>query len=471
MVREKVLPESRWQGLDWRGKEVNSAFVEWVAGQIVSMVDSYDLSGLLLAATEKPKKDYKNAPHNLGHIDLNEYDLVNIPWKTSSDSAKVEVSIPVLFTEESIHTDHPIGLSVIFQAVKMMSGKTIHHELTISPLLETLTAVPTTSNDEVSSGRSILEPEPVREGVGVGPIVIGQSTVDDVIAHLGQPMEKTSRRGVEYYNYGDQGLMIAMDRDTTQIVRSIEISPPNRGETTRGITAGANTAADTVKAYGPPNWYTLDSSRNWFISYPGVDFEIEGIQSGKQFPLNKEAILFNKVVKISLSGIDRHDLFPQESRLPDWQQAGLWGSFGGSNNGNVTEFNHGAASSTTYVYSGADETECQLEIREFPNAELAVRLGKVHVEEHLENLPDWEKPYEQVNLKGRFGEHAIGVIRDNTNKRWAEIFCYIDRFYIGIYDDGNGGDTQKMFERFAELYDYIKEQVYFYDHLRSGNAD
>jgi hypothetical protein len=109
------------------------------------------------------------------------------------------------------------------------------------------------------------KPNVVKEGVGIEGIVVGKSTMDDVIKKFGRNYNWITNKKYSYQmTYAKLGLSFYIcQADTHKEIFDIEIKAPYRAKTTRGIILGQSTVEDIEKAYGK-----LKSG----LEYRGVSF-------------------------------------------------------------------------------------------------------------------------------------------------------------------------------------------------------
>lgn len=116
--------------------------------------------------------------------------------------------------------------------------------------------------------------ELISEGLGVGRIYVGHSTMDDVVAAYGKTFE-TVERGAQSYEmrYAPLGLSFYLcHADQQKRIFGIEARAPFNGFTARGIVLGKSTLRDVLTAYGPIDPTTTGDQRSF--RYPGVEFAI-----------------------------------------------------------------------------------------------------------------------------------------------------------------------------------------------------
>lgn len=92
----------------------------------------------------------------------------------------------------------------------------------------------------------------VREGVGIEGIVVGKSTMDDVVKKFGKDYKWTAHKKYSFsMSYPNLGLTFYMcQADKRKQIFDIEIRRPYRAKTSRGIILGQSTVADIYKIYG-----------------------------------------------------------------------------------------------------------------------------------------------------------------------------------------------------------------------------
>jgi hypothetical protein len=106
----------------------------------------------------------------------------------------------------------------------------------------------------------------VREGVGLEGIVVGRSTVADVVKKFGKNYaKKTYGKYSHSINFSKLGLAFYYcQTDKTQEIFNIEIRAPYKAKTGKGIILGKSTLADIYKIYG--------KNRDGSLQYEGVNF-------------------------------------------------------------------------------------------------------------------------------------------------------------------------------------------------------
>ncbi len=91
-----------------------------------------------------------------------------------------------------------------------------------------------------------------REGVGIEGIVVGRSTVADVIKKLGKNyVKKTYEKWSFSINYSKLGLAFYYcQTDKSKEIFDIEIRAPYKAKTSKGVILGKSTLEDIYKIYG-----------------------------------------------------------------------------------------------------------------------------------------------------------------------------------------------------------------------------
>lgn len=117
----------------------------------------------------------------------------------------------------------------------------------------------------------------IREGVGVGDIEVGESTMGDVVARYGQGYALIRHGAYSYeIRYPDPGLSFYYKyEDTSKKIFCVNVRRPARGFTNRGIVIGESTLEDVLRLYGKSELYTTTAEETYFLSYPGIDFHVE----------------------------------------------------------------------------------------------------------------------------------------------------------------------------------------------------
>lgn len=111
-------------------------------------------------------------------------------------------------------------------------------------------AEPKTANDKSSKENLNV----VTEGAGVAGIVVGKSTMNDVVKKFGKKYRWVANKKYSYQmNYDLLGLAFYMcQSDKRKEIFLIEIKPPYKAKTKRGVILGKTTKEETEKIYGKP---------------------------------------------------------------------------------------------------------------------------------------------------------------------------------------------------------------------------
>jgi hypothetical protein len=93
-----------------------------------------------------------------------------------------------------------------------------------------------------------------RESVGLEGIVVGKSTMNDVIEKFGKNYRWVVHKKYSYQMAYPNGLSFYIcQSDKKKQVFDIEIKPPYKAKTHRGIILGKSTVEDVYRIYGKPN--------------------------------------------------------------------------------------------------------------------------------------------------------------------------------------------------------------------------
>jgi hypothetical protein len=96
------------------------------------------------------------------------------------------------------------------------------------------------------------KPNVVREGFGIEGIVVGKSTMDDIIKKFGRDYNWITNKKYSYQMaYPKLGLSFYIcQADKRKEVFVIEIKSPYRAKTSRGVVLGQSTVEEIEKTYG-----------------------------------------------------------------------------------------------------------------------------------------------------------------------------------------------------------------------------
>lgn len=96
------------------------------------------------------------------------------------------------------------------------------------------------------------QPSVIREGVGIEGIVVGKSTMDDVVKKFGRNYNWITNKKYSYQMaYPKLGLSFYIcQADKRKEIFVIEIKPPYRAQTSRGVRLGHSTVEEIEKIYG-----------------------------------------------------------------------------------------------------------------------------------------------------------------------------------------------------------------------------
>lgn len=143
----------------------------------------------------------------------------------------------------------------------------------------------------------------IKDGVGLGEIVIGTSTAADVEARYGLKYELMNRNEYSYrMDYSDQGLAFYYCfKDAKKRVFLVEA---HQGVTAKGIIVGKSTLADVFRLYGEE----ASGGHCYIFEYPGIQFYIEHdpTPEGEE---EKAPALDRKVVEVDIVAPDKSSNF------------------------------------------------------------------------------------------------------------------------------------------------------------------
>ncbi|MCS6874076.1 MAG: hypothetical protein N2Z23_00725 [Pyrinomonadaceae bacterium] len=127
-----------------------------------------------------------------------------------------------------------------------------------------------TSNQDV---KKETEYKIAKEGVGIEGIVVGKSTMQDVIKKFGKDYKWIVHKKYSYQMAYPNGLSFYIcQSDKRKEIFDIEIKPPYKARTSRGVILGVSTVEDVQRIYG--------KSKDG-LEYRGVNFYYTN-QKGKR---------------------------------------------------------------------------------------------------------------------------------------------------------------------------------------------
>lgn len=117
----------------------------------------------------------------------------------------------------------------------------------------------------------------IKDGVGVGDIVVWKSTKKDVAKSFGDDFVWTKNKKYSFQmTYKELGVAFYIcQSDKKQRVFVIEIKRPFKGKTSRGIEIGTSTEKDVLKLYGS------GSKKYKGKEYRGIEFYYTPTKKGK----------------------------------------------------------------------------------------------------------------------------------------------------------------------------------------------
>jgi hypothetical protein len=103
-----------------------------------------------------------------------------------------------------------------------------------------------------NSKLSTPKPNVIREGAGIEGIIVGKSTMDDVVKKFGRDYNWITNKKYSYQlSYSKLGLSFYIcQADKSKEIFVIEIKSPYRAKTSRGVVLGQSTVEDIEKIYG-----------------------------------------------------------------------------------------------------------------------------------------------------------------------------------------------------------------------------
>ncbi|HEX9961815.1 MAG TPA: hypothetical protein VGB00_12830, partial [Pyrinomonadaceae bacterium] len=127
------------------------------------------------------------------------------------------------------------------------------------------------------------KPNVIREGVGIEGIVVGKSTMDDVIKKFGRDYNWITNKKYSYQmTYAKLGLSFYIcQADKRKQIFDIEIKQPYRAKTSKGIILGKSTVEDIYKIYGKSRGGGIGASSVEDLEFRGVSFFYNNIRGKK----------------------------------------------------------------------------------------------------------------------------------------------------------------------------------------------
>ena len=126
------------------------------------------------------------------------------------------------------------------------------------------------------------------EGVGIPGVTVGRSTAKDVIKKFGTRYRKETNKKYSYQlTYDRAGISFYYcQSDKKQQIFLIEMKPPFKVRTRRGVTLGTSTREETERIYGKPREG---------MQYPGIHFYYN--RYGKRTVISEIDILEKKGIR------------------------------------------------------------------------------------------------------------------------------------------------------------------------------
>ena len=159
--------------------------------------------------------------------------------------------------------------------------------------------VPSAAVSRTTQAQSPLGP--IKEGIGVGKILIGTSSASDVESLHGTKYQLINKNDYSYrMDYVEQGLAFYYClKDDQKRIFLIEL---HHGVTSTGITIGESTLKDVFKIYGEHK-----SVESHIYEYKGIQFYVE--HDPKTDAEDKAPKLDKKVVEVDIVAPDKSDDF------------------------------------------------------------------------------------------------------------------------------------------------------------------
>lgn len=143
--------------------------------------------------------------------------------------------------------------------------------------------------------------DPIKEGIGVGEILIGAATASDVEARYGMKYELSNKNDYSYrMDYTEAGLAFYYcKKDAKKRIFLVEL---HHGVTSTGIIIGKSTLKDVVALYGERS-----GGGDTISEYKGIQFyaEADPTSDGK----DKAPKLDRKIVEIDIVAPDKSSNF------------------------------------------------------------------------------------------------------------------------------------------------------------------
>ena len=140
----------------------------------------------------------------------------------------------------------------------------------------------------------------IKEGIGLGRIMLGKSTSRDVLFTVGHKYEilKHHQHSCEIHCQEHGTSFYYRPDDPKERIFLIIVQQPYSGTASAGIKIGKHTLQDVVDEYGPPTWTTTNNSDTWWSNYPGIEFHVKRERSLPQYPLDEALHLKRTISKI-----------------------------------------------------------------------------------------------------------------------------------------------------------------------------
>jgi len=147
--------------------------------------------------------------------------------------------------------------------------------------------------------------DPIKDGTGVGDILIGMSSAADVEARFGRKYELNNKNDYSYrMDYAEQGLAFYYcNKDDKKRIFLVEL---HQGVTSKGIVVGESSLKDVFRLYGENS----SGDKTHIYEYKGIQFYIEHDPNSEG--ADKAPKLDKKVVEVDIVPPDKSSNFCDE---------------------------------------------------------------------------------------------------------------------------------------------------------------
>jgi hypothetical protein len=140
---------------------------------------------------------------------------------------------------------------------------------------------------------------PIKDGIGVGEILIGTSSASDVEARYGKKYELFDENKYSYrMEFADLGLAFYYcQKDAKKRIFLVEV---HRGVTNNGLIIGKSTLKEVLALYGERT-----GGHDDIVEFKGVQFYFESLPQGE----DKSVLLNRKLVEVDIVAPDKSSNF------------------------------------------------------------------------------------------------------------------------------------------------------------------